>query len=214
MFDLEKFITEWRQQMLAAGIHPTALEELDSHLREEIERQIQMIGNEQRAFELAAERVGHVTPLTAEFKKIETGNWNRPFAWVAWSMFVLSFFLPAMKGGWGWQCAGLSASVMVDFWRGNWMDIHLASLTLANLLMIFSPFLLWRWSRSPRSLRWLRLSFFAALVLVWSFILNLIAHEDGNELMVGCYVWGFSFLPLCLSTVKISKTHRTPLQHA
>jgi hypothetical protein len=40
MFDLEKSIPEWRQKMFAAGISAVALEELESHLREEIEQQI------------------------------------------------------------------------------------------------------------------------------------------------------------------------------
>ena len=34
MFDLEKSITRWREQMLAAGIKtPSPLEELENHLR-------------------------------------------------------------------------------------------------------------------------------------------------------------------------------------
>jgi len=201
--------------MLAAGIELAALEELESHLREDVEQQMKLATGSQQAFEAAARKIGDAPGLKREFKKIETGNWNRLFAWVAWVIFVVSFFLPALDNGRGWQCAGLSAMAITwpDFWRGNWEDIHLASLTLANLLMILSPFLLPRWSRSTRSLRWLRLSFFAALILVWSFILILVAHEDRKELMIGCYVWGFSFLPLCLSTVKISRTNRSPFQY-
>jgi len=39
MFELEKSIADWRRQMLAAGIKsPLPLEELEIHLREEIER--------------------------------------------------------------------------------------------------------------------------------------------------------------------------------
>ena len=41
MPDLEKSIAEWRRQMLAAGIKtPVPLEELEIHLREEIEQQM------------------------------------------------------------------------------------------------------------------------------------------------------------------------------
>ena len=43
MFDLEKSIAEWRKQMLSAGIKtPVPLEELEIHLREEIEQQIKL----------------------------------------------------------------------------------------------------------------------------------------------------------------------------
>ncbi len=42
MFDLEESIADWRKQMLAAGIKsPVPPEELEIHLREEIERQMQ-----------------------------------------------------------------------------------------------------------------------------------------------------------------------------
>ena len=41
MFNLEQAITEWRQRMLAAGLRsPVPLDELESHLRDEIERQV------------------------------------------------------------------------------------------------------------------------------------------------------------------------------
>ena len=53
MFDLEQSIADWRQQMLAAGIKtPVPLEELEIHLREEIERQMKSGLNEQDAFEI------------------------------------------------------------------------------------------------------------------------------------------------------------------
>ena len=40
MLDLEQSIAEWRRQMLAAGLKtPVPLEELESHLRDEIEQQ-------------------------------------------------------------------------------------------------------------------------------------------------------------------------------
>jgi hypothetical protein len=71
MFDLEKATTMWRQQMLAAGIKsPMPLEELEAHLREEIERQIKSGFDEQKAFEIAAGRIGRPNPLNQEFKKI------------------------------------------------------------------------------------------------------------------------------------------------
>ena len=41
MFDIEKSIADWRRQMLAAGIKtPAPLDELESHLRDEIEHQM------------------------------------------------------------------------------------------------------------------------------------------------------------------------------
>jgi hypothetical protein len=76
MFDLEKAIAEWRQQMLAAGIKsPTPLEELECHLREEIERQIHLGLNAQAAFDLATQKIGQAGLLKIEFKK--TGGFSK-----------------------------------------------------------------------------------------------------------------------------------------
>jgi hypothetical protein len=70
MFDLEKAIAEWRQQMLAAGIKaPATLEELECHLREDIEQQIHLGLNAQAAFDLATQQIGQAGLLRVEFKK-------------------------------------------------------------------------------------------------------------------------------------------------
>ncbi len=72
MFDLEQSIAEWRQQMLAAGIKtPAPLEELEIHLRDEIERYIKSGLPEQRAFEISVPHIGPPEPLKNEFKKCE-----------------------------------------------------------------------------------------------------------------------------------------------
>jgi uncharacterized membrane protein len=72
MFDLEKSIADWRRQLLAAGIKtPVPLEELESHLREEIERQAKSGLDEQKAFEISVQRVGQPKVLNSEFKKSE-----------------------------------------------------------------------------------------------------------------------------------------------
>jgi hypothetical protein len=72
MFDLEQSISDWRLQMLAAGIKtPVPLEELESHLREEIERQIKsgLSLNEQEAFNFAVRKIGQAEKLKMEFQK-------------------------------------------------------------------------------------------------------------------------------------------------
>jgi len=68
MFDLEQAITEWRRQMLAAGIKaPEPLGELESHLCEDVERQISSGSNAQQAFGVAVRRIGEAAALKAEF---------------------------------------------------------------------------------------------------------------------------------------------------
>lgn len=73
MFNLEQSIAEWRRQMIAAGIKtPVPLEELESHLCEETEKQIQLGINEQQAFEISVAKIGEIPLVKNEFKKIET----------------------------------------------------------------------------------------------------------------------------------------------
>jgi hypothetical protein len=70
MFDLEQSIAEWRKQMLAAGIKsPVPLEELEVHLREEVEVQIRSGKNEQQAFEITVLQIGQGQELQTEFSK-------------------------------------------------------------------------------------------------------------------------------------------------
>jgi hypothetical protein len=70
MFDLEQSIAEWRRQMLAAGIKtPVPLEELEIHLREEIEMQVKSGLSEQKAFEIAVGGFGQASALKREFQK-------------------------------------------------------------------------------------------------------------------------------------------------
>lgn len=70
MFDLEQSIADWRKQMIAAGIKaPVPLEELESHLREEFERQIQSGASEQEAFQRTVLQIGRPKELKTEFLK-------------------------------------------------------------------------------------------------------------------------------------------------
>jgi hypothetical protein len=71
MFNLEQSIADWRRQMLAAGIKtPVPLEELEIHLREEIERQMQSGLSAPLAFGIAAKQIGRAPELKREFKKV------------------------------------------------------------------------------------------------------------------------------------------------
>jgi len=72
VFNLNEKIAEWRRQMLAAGIEtPVPLNELESHLREDVEQQMRSGLAEQQAFEIALQRFGQANALKAEFEKVE-----------------------------------------------------------------------------------------------------------------------------------------------
>jgi hypothetical protein len=71
-------IAAWRKQMALAGIKRSeVLDELESHLREDIERRIRNGAAESRAFESAAEQMGQPGSLSAEFERIQ--NQERKF---------------------------------------------------------------------------------------------------------------------------------------
>jgi hypothetical protein len=71
MFDLDQSIANWRRQMIAAGIQtPAPLEELESHLREDIERRLRSGAAVADAFALATRQLGYPEILIGEFAKI------------------------------------------------------------------------------------------------------------------------------------------------
>jgi hypothetical protein len=89
MFDLEKQISEWRKQMLAAGLRsPVLLEELESHLREEIELQTKAGRSGEEAFTSAVQKIGPAHKVQKEFMKI--GILNKS---LNWKLFALLFLV-------------------------------------------------------------------------------------------------------------------------
>ena len=71
MFDLERAIAEWREQLASDGISPPeVLDELESHLRDDIEQQMRSGLSPQQAFNAALQRLGRRDALKTEFKRI------------------------------------------------------------------------------------------------------------------------------------------------
>ncbi|HXP62698.1 MAG TPA: permease prefix domain 1-containing protein [Dongiaceae bacterium] len=77
MFNVDEAITAWRHQMAAGGIKaPEVLDELESHLRDDVEEQVWSGASQESAFEAAARRIGKSKALKNEFGKV-----NRHGAW-------------------------------------------------------------------------------------------------------------------------------------
>ncbi|HXI69073.1 MAG TPA: hypothetical protein VNN22_01820 [Verrucomicrobiae bacterium] len=75
-------MTDWRRQMIAGGIKtPVPLDELENHLREEIEWQKKTGQGEAEAFATAVRKIGPAHAVKKEFEKIGTTrkslNWKR-----------------------------------------------------------------------------------------------------------------------------------------
>src|SRR5215212_8858498 len=84
MFNLDEAIAEWRQQMVVGGISSAqVLDELESHLRDDAEKQEHAGATTQQAFEIAVQRLGQAAALECEFEKVEAAflSWRRSPIW-------------------------------------------------------------------------------------------------------------------------------------
>ncbi len=117
MFDLEKAIAEWRRRMLAAGITaPSPLNELESHLREDIDTLLSSGASPPEAFQSAVARLGTPGSMRAEFTKVEHTPW-----------------LPLRIAAWLWLGGSLAAGLFLL--RGP-IPERLSLLLLAHILSL------------------------------------------------------------------------------
>src|SRR6267378_432900 len=71
MFNQDEATAEWRRQMSAGGINnPAVLDELEAHLREDVEWQARSGVDAQKAFEVAVRRLGQAGVIRGEFAKM------------------------------------------------------------------------------------------------------------------------------------------------
>jgi len=173
MFNLEQAIEDWRQKMLATGIEtPVPLEELELHLREEMERQMRSGLSEEKAFEMAAKRVGEAQILEAEFKKIPAKPQKKLF----------QIFCAMSVGLVGWLIClhALVQLIDTDFSfatiGGSFSLENLLVGPLANLIMglgsfVFGAWLIWRAGRSLKSMTFIAKIVLGASVIAFGLIL-------------------------------------------
>jgi len=91
MFNLDEAITEWRRQMAAGGVtNPAVLDELESHIRDDVERQIRCGRDVQKAFEIAVQKIGPASALKNEFKNSTAAAMTEKLM-VAAAVLVLAF---------------------------------------------------------------------------------------------------------------------------
>jgi hypothetical protein len=206
MFDLEQKISEWRAQMLAAGIKsPVSLDELEIHVREEFDRQMKSGSGKVSAFNAAAQKIGEGRRLAEEFHKIQRHHWSWRLAWAAWATFIISFFLPAISGTSdvrGYVCAMEVLPWNLDFhraasegWGSLLVVIHYTLLDPANLFMLISPMLLYLFRTRKKSLKRLHHSALIAFIIVSA----LLVEFGFSDWRIGFYLWIGSFGTFYLS---------------
>jgi hypothetical protein len=100
MFELEQSIAGWRRQMLAAGIQtPVPLEELESHLREEIEWQTNSGMNQQDAFASAVQKLGSARAVQNEFMKVDKTHSALKWKLMEIGLTLATILVPLLCGG-------------------------------------------------------------------------------------------------------------------
>ncbi len=101
MFDLEQAVVKWRQQMLTAGIKsPVPLEELESHLREEIEWQMKLGSDSRQAFEVGIQQFGETSTLKKEFTRTTVKGYSISQKFVSGSLVTFSLASLVMLSLW------------------------------------------------------------------------------------------------------------------
>ena len=130
MFNLEEAVGGWRHQMTASGINvPEVLDELEGHLRDDIEEQLRGGSDPERAFHAAKARMGQAETLRAEFQKAESARRarRRQARWraagIAGALFVVGAGLchfimaPLLLGAAGRYAAWLNLET--NAWRAE-----------------------------------------------------------------------------------------------
>ena len=75
MFSLEHAIADWRRGLADSGItSPEVLDELESHLRNDLQHEASRSASEAQSFQDAVERLGQTVLLKTEFAKV--GGWK------------------------------------------------------------------------------------------------------------------------------------------
>ena len=131
MFNLEQSILEWRKQMLAAGIKtPVPLEELEIHLREELEQQMRIGLTAQTAFSIAAEKIGHGYALQNDFQKVRPSNKARNWKFFEGYFLASTLLIPLIAGA---QAFIFKSEVFSEMTAGQQSSILAAALVYSLL---------------------------------------------------------------------------------
>ena len=118
MFSLEQSIADWRKHMLAAGIKtPVPLDELENHLREEVQELVASGMEPQAALAASIKKIGLPSPLRAEFTKVDKESRLteqyviKVLVYTLWFCLVLPLYLYTFNKydmNWVWRSAGIA----------------------------------------------------------------------------------------------------------
>ena len=179
MFNLEQNITEWRRQMRAAGINtPVPLEELESHLREEVEQQVRAGWSEEAAFHQAARQMGAAGALQGEFTKIQSTIKRK-------HMLKLLLILAALFGS-------IFGGAMVLPALGRWRDtgvLPVSPLILGTVIALVAGAAAWRGLRHYREARGRKLITIGVVAAGGFYVVPLVQAFFMPQITVGGWIF-------------------------
>jgi hypothetical protein len=94
MHNLEKLIGEWRKPMMTK-VGPETLDELENHLRENVEQLVRSGMTEAEAFQRAVTQLGGAPAIASEFQKLNEPAWlpAKVVTWLGAGVALLLIFL-------------------------------------------------------------------------------------------------------------------------
>jgi len=207
-FNLNQALAQWRHG-LEGKLTREDLRELEAHLRDHAATLREQGLSDAESFAVASRQIGESKNLLIEYSKImKTGRY--PLMLVSWTLYAISFFLPSYHSWSGLQCAFMQGVFWQQALHGpsQWLSVHYELLTLANMVMLASPFM--SGALSGKKAGWLRGLAFGSMILTWAFIATLWLRGNGNDIQIGCYLWATSFAILWISRIPNLEKHRTP----
>jgi putative ABC transport system permease protein len=130
VFDLEKAIKKWRKTLRKnEALEDGYIIELESHLRDEIDRQINFGKNREEAFEAAVKCLGQIDNIGAEYFKTDTRQFSRRPPWehsrwmpgLVWNYFKVAFRKIKRQKGYSFiniagLAIGMACCILILLW--------------------------------------------------------------------------------------------------
>jgi len=115
MFELDNAIQNWRNNLLGSqALQPSDADELESHLRDEVDSLMLAGLNAEEAFIVSSHRIGDSTTVAQEFAKVNTKEiWRNRVFWM-------------LSGVFSFMVIGSLSSFMSDSskWALSWLKIN------------------------------------------------------------------------------------------
>ena len=133
MFAIEQAVENWKNDLRQKQtLLETDIEELELHLREEMERLTPLGLNEEESFLIATRRIGDTAQMASEFAKVNTAAiWKNRFFWMIIGALLLQIFT-----SWAGLLAGGGALLGHQLTGLSWLATGVLNSILQNIVVL------------------------------------------------------------------------------